>query len=53
MPDYIFVPGKEIAKIFQKQMLKSTSVNVVGSPKKKIKNFIFKTRQNSNSSNFN
>ena len=26
MPDYIFVPGKEIAKIIQKQMLKSYEV---------------------------
>lgn len=46
MPDHIFVPGKEIAKIFQKQMFKSTSIKVIGSPKKKNQNFIFKTRQN-------
>ena len=46
MPDHIFVPGKEIAKIFQKQKFKSTSIKVTGSPKKKNQNFIFKTRQN-------
>ena len=34
MPDYIFVPSKEIAKIFQKQMFKSTFIKVIGSPKK-------------------
>lgn len=44
MPDYIFVPGEEIAKLFRRKISKSIPIIVTGSPKKKHKNLRLQTR---------